>query len=178
MPVLKLGYHGTSRTVANKIKREGFRLGKYPGWLGTGVYVFEENPGLALQYAQCKKFVAEPTIIKAHLSIDEDTILDVSIPGSKGNRLFHEFKDSLQKAIVLKQYHIEFKNKYEMDGHTIDRLCKVREFSVVRGFTYTYNKLDKEYTHASGIANGVELCLKNLKHIQKVEIFEDEYLIG
>lgn len=48
-----MGYHGTSRKNVRLIKKTGFNESN-TGWLGTGVYFFEEDFELALKWAKKK----------------------------------------------------------------------------------------------------------------------------
>jgi hypothetical protein len=70
------GYHGTSRSRADKIIAEGFQpsMNGYD-WLGTGVYFWQDAPNHALHWAR-KMYQQEPVVIKSRLRLD-NTCLDL-----------------------------------------------------------------------------------------------------
>lgn len=48
-----IGYHGTSSVFAEKILQTNFLIDHIKvGWLGTGIYLFEENQELARSWAK------------------------------------------------------------------------------------------------------------------------------
>jgi hypothetical protein len=70
------GYHGTSRSRADKIIAEGFQPSTNGyDWLGTGVYFWQDAPNHALHWAR-KMYQQEPAVIKSRLRLDK-TCLDL-----------------------------------------------------------------------------------------------------
>ena len=70
------GYHGTSRSRAERIIAEGFQPSTNGyDWLGTGVYFWQDAPNHALHWAR-KMYKQEPAVIKSRLRLD-DTCLDL-----------------------------------------------------------------------------------------------------
>lgn len=70
------GYHGTSRSRADKIIAEGFQPSTNGyDWLGTGVYFWQDAPNHALHWAQ-KMYSQEPAVVKSRLRLDS-TCLDL-----------------------------------------------------------------------------------------------------
>jgi hypothetical protein len=70
------GYHGTSRSRAEKIIAEGFHPSTNGyDWLGTGVYFWQDAPNHALHWAR-KMSRQEPAVIKSKLRLDS-TCLDL-----------------------------------------------------------------------------------------------------
>jgi hypothetical protein len=68
------GYHGTSRSHAERIIAEGFQI-RWNGydWLGTGVYFWQDAPNHALHWARRTE---DPAVIKSRLRLDS-TCLDL-----------------------------------------------------------------------------------------------------
>jgi hypothetical protein len=70
------GYHGTSRSRAEKIIAEGFQPSTNGyDWLGAGVYFWQDAPNHALYWAR-KLHPKEPVVIKSRLRLDS-TCLDL-----------------------------------------------------------------------------------------------------
>ena len=70
------GYHGTSRSRAERIITEGFQPSTNGyDWLGTGVYFWQDAPNHALHWAR-KMYRQEPAVIKSRLRLD-NTCLDL-----------------------------------------------------------------------------------------------------
>jgi hypothetical protein len=70
------GYHGTSRSRAERIIAEGFQPSTNGyDWLGTGVYFWQDAPNHALHWAR-KMYRQEPAVIKSRLRLDS-TCLDL-----------------------------------------------------------------------------------------------------
>ncbi|WP_310419241.1 hypothetical protein [Chamaesiphon sp. OTE_8_metabat_110] len=94
------GYHGTSRSRADKIIAEGFQPSTNGyDWLGTGVYFWQDAPNHALHWAQ-KMYSQEPAVIKSRLRLDS-TCLDLLDMPDTNNTNF--WMDSYNKFIEVYQ---------------------------------------------------------------------------
>jgi hypothetical protein len=70
------GYHGTSRSRAERILAEGFKPSANGyDWLGTGVYFWQDAPNHAFLWAR-QNHPTEPAVIQSRLRID-DSCLDL-----------------------------------------------------------------------------------------------------
>lgn len=71
-----VGYHGTSRTKADQIMKNGFTFSNENNWLGNGVYFWGDLDGyingyeLACWWVRCVKKISEGAVIKASISTD------------------------------------------------------------------------------------------------------------
>ncbi|WP_310426530.1 hypothetical protein [Chamaesiphon sp. VAR_48_metabat_135_sub] len=69
-PIRVLGYHGTSRSKANSILTNGFKVSDNDyDWLGKGVYFFQDAPIRAMQWAT-QQHPQQPAVIRALIRLD------------------------------------------------------------------------------------------------------------
>jgi hypothetical protein len=74
------GYHGTSRSRAERILVEGFRPSTNGyDWLGTGVYFWQDAPNHALLWAR-QNYQEEAIVIKSRLRLDSTCIDLLDMP--------------------------------------------------------------------------------------------------
>ncbi|MFE8700896.1 hypothetical protein ACFYKX_09735 [Cytobacillus sp. FJAT-54145] len=177
---LFIGYHGTSKQNAINILKTSFTIDyKKIGWLGTGIYFYEENSEMAVEWALYKCKSAPKDVIRSEIKIPAEEVFDVSIPGSKDNRFFHELRRKLVEVeLSKKNLDITVKNKKDFDGKTYNFICKTKGYKLVRAFTYTYTDQDRSTGLDSRVPNGIELCLKQPSYVQtKDSIYAKEDLI-
>ena len=74
--ILVYGYHGTSRSRAERVIADGFQPSTNGyDWLDTGVYFWQDAPNHALNWAR-KMYRQEPVVINSRLRL-EITCLDL-----------------------------------------------------------------------------------------------------
>lgn len=162
-----IGYHGTSSRNAEKIMQSNFRINNQNvGWLGSGVYFFEENYELARYWANT--FSSEGTVIRCEMRVPDEEVLDVTAPGSSQNRLFHATRTQLIEHEIRKQnIDIFARNSKDLDGKVFNFLSLTKGYKLVRSLTYTYQDYDREYKiRGSRVPNGIELCVRDTRYIQ------------
>lgn len=75
-PIIVTGYHGTSRSAADKILADGFQSSENEwDWMGTGIYFWQDAPIRAYRWAQerlKKEGSPEPAVVvAAKIRLDE-----------------------------------------------------------------------------------------------------------
>ncbi|KRG16282.1 hypothetical protein ACA30_00745 [Virgibacillus soli] len=174
-----IGYHGTSKQNASNILRTNFTIDyKRIGWLGTGIYFFEENPGMAEDWALYKCRSIPKDVIRSEIKVPAEEVFDVSIPGNKHNQFFHEVRKQLVEFELAKnKLDVTAKNKRDFDGKTYNFICKTKGYKLVRTYTYTFTNQDRRTGLDSRVPNGIELCLKQPSYVQtKNSIYAKEDL--
>lgn len=159
-----IGYHATSTAIAKIINAEGFIPSK-SGWLGKGVYFFQDDKELASVYGQRRYKCQRIEIIKKNIRAPKNSVLDISDPLGKHYKMFSDEKVNLIKEAEKKGYRLysDTISKYEIT--VLEELCKQKGFSLVRACTYTYQQYDERYGSRSNFPNGIELCVKDLSYI-------------
>lgn len=165
---LFIGYHGTSKQNASNIIRTNFTIDfTKVGWLGTGIYFFEENSSMAEDWALYKCKSTPKDVIRSEIKVPTEEVFDVSIPGSKHNQFFHELRRQLVEVELAKNnLDVTVRNKKDFDGKTYNIICKTKGFKLVRAFTYTFTDQDRSTGLDSRVPNGIELCLKQPSYVQ------------
>lgn len=132
-----VGYHETSSIFAKNILQTNFIIDhKKVGWLGTGIYLFEENPELACSWANYKYPDCKKKVIRCEIEIAEEKVFDVVDPMSEHNKFFHAVRKQLIGEEVKKRnLQIKAKNPKDFDGKTYNgvELC-------VKDINYIKNK--------------------------------------
>jgi hypothetical protein len=66
-----IGYHGTSRTVAQIVLRDGFRFSRNAyDWLGDGVYFFQDAPNRAREWA-AQRYGSDGVVIRSVIRLED-----------------------------------------------------------------------------------------------------------
>lgn len=155
-------YHGTSEKNATSIMNGNFRTPVRPGWLGCGIYFFDSDNNMALQYAS-GKFSCEVKTIKCKLIIDSDKVFDITNPLGKQTKMFHKTKDDLEEAIGVSKLNAICRRQ-DFESNILEKICAEGNYIMVRACTYTNNDIEREaklHLPAFKFSNGVELCLKD-----------------
>lgn len=89
-----IGYHGTDDASARKIIRTNFIVNRMSvGWLGTGIYFFDEDDDMAIYWASRQNKGKIPKVIRGEIEIPKEKVLDMTDGESKV--YFHEFRKKL-----------------------------------------------------------------------------------
>lgn len=156
-----MGYHGTSRKNVRLIKKTGFNESN-TGWLGTGVYFFEEDFELALKWAKKKHNTHEVEFIKKKICVDEKKLFDISWPLAKQTQYYFKERERYMQEMIKRGYEVSVENRKRYENELINLICKTKKYDVVRACTYTYQKYDyiggKEID--SVFANGIEISVR------------------
>lgn len=167
-----IGYHGTSTKKARAILNGDFYTPSKMGWLGTGIYFFDDNPELASSFAKYKHGI-NISILKCKVDVEESKVIDVTDPLGRGTKEFHKERHDFIEAFKGSKIDIVCKNG-EFDKKVFERLCVNKGYELVRANTYTYSSMDHELRMSSHVPNGTELCLRNKSKItEKSEIHLD-----
>jgi hypothetical protein len=178
-------YHGTSRTNAALIMKNGFyqpplvsktdiierNIKTSIGSLGIGVYAFCAIKEHALLFAH-RKIKLEPAIISFKI-LNDDYILNFTIPQTL--RIYNEFLLSAYRTIQ------ELKPKYSnkgysksLDGAIIETfmqfLMQENYVTHIQGVYKTSINNFGNYLNYSWIPNSIELCLKDTSLINHATI--------
>ncbi|MGO4270350.1 hypothetical protein AB4Z22_10950 [Paenibacillus sp. TAF58] len=162
------GYHGTSKANALNICRTNFSINLKPkrvGWLGAGAYFFEGNKNLANYWSSYRYSGQFLRVLESELELDDTKVFDITHPLSQDTQDFHNAREELIQIMIEHDIDLE-EQKSQFDGKTIDYVCQKRGMLLVRAFTYTYKKLDRDYKLSSKIPNGIELCVKHVSVIK------------
>lgn len=160
-----IGHHGSSSERCKKIIKEGFNPSGN-GWLGPGVYFFQEDNQLARSWAKYKYGNCKVEVIECDLNVDSSKLLDISDPKSELSKKVNEFKEQFLRYGIQKERLIKM-NDTDFDGKVLDMICQKDKYDMVRNFTHTRTDLDRQYkNYNSNISNCVELCVRNLQCIK------------
>jgi hypothetical protein len=172
-----MGYHGTSVANANKIiKTKCFQIGKR-GWLGTGVYFFENDANMAVRFYKNSRNRIDVAVITCKIEAPDDKILDVTSPDSAGAKEFHSHRENFIEAVYEHQVEVTLQDRNHLEEIIYDDLCDRKKYQIVRAYTYTYSKQDRAHHLSSHVPNGIELCVRNISLISDMNIFPLEYVI-
>lgn len=142
---------------------------KKVGWLGTGIYFFEDNKSMAENFA-LRMFGKEIGVLKCEIDVPDAQVFDVTNPLGESNKRFHAYRKELIKEAVNKKLNITARDKQEFDGKVFNMLCIRYKYKLVRNYTYTYQEEDKRDSMFSRVANGIELCVREKDFITQKEI--------
>ncbi len=157
-----IGHHGTLYVNSKKIKREGFEESK-SGWLGKGIYFFEDDKELARMWANYKKgtYQSKIDVIECNISLEQEKILDIVDPKSVHSKMINEFRENFLK-VTLKENKIIKTEDTTLDGKILDMICNRKGYSLVRNSTHTLTESDRKLgIKFSNLKNGIELCVKD-----------------
>lgn len=155
-----LGYHGTRRYFRSAIEANGFKESS-KGWLGKGVYFFQEDYNMALEWAKKRHNTVMTCFIKRDIKVREDKFFDITWPLDERTKYFFQERERYVKEMESRGYRVEVDNKKRFEGAVVDLICYNKRYHVVRACTYTYKLYDEVYKLNSIFANGVEICVKD-----------------
>jgi hypothetical protein len=168
--IIYVGYHGTSKNNTNNIMNNGFMKNSKIGWLGTGIYFYEGNKNLAInwgKYCFPKEII---NTVKCTIRIPCNEVFDITDPNGEHAIKFHRVRDALISRIKLYKINLDVKSGRDFDGKTYNTICLKNNYKMVRAFTYSYQSIDREHRLFSRVPNGIELCLKDNAYISSKEL--------
>lgn len=154
------GYHGTKSNIRKNIEDNGFIESK-GGWLGKGVYFFEDDYEMAKKWAINKHKTIMVCYIKRKIIVEDEKFFDITWPLDPRTKYFFEERAHYVREMEKRGYSIEIDGKKRFEGAIIDLICAKKQYEVVRACTYTYQQIDKKHNLNSIFSNGVEICVKN-----------------
>lgn len=155
-----IGYHGTKTYVRKGIENTGFVESK-TGWLGKGVYFFQEDYEIARNWASKKHRTMMICHIKRIINVAEEKFFDITWPLDPRTKYFFQEREKYVKEMEARGYVVEVDSKKRFEGAIVDMICEKKQYDVARACTYTYQQYDEIYSLNSIFANGVEICVKN-----------------
>lgn len=159
-----IGDHGTTSEISRKIRQGKFNRSLW-GWLGAGIYFFEEDKQLARSWAKIKYGSKPLDVLECTITVEKEKILDVSDPKSKQTKMVNQFREAFLKGALNKNKIINMEDE-KFDGKLLDMICEEDNYVLVRNFTHTRTEQDRiNKKRGSNIANGVELCVKDNEYI-------------
>lgn len=165
-----VGYHGTSHHNAKSIEKNGFNLSP-TGWLGKGVYFFQEDKELARLWAIKNNNHSRIEVLERKIKIEKNKVFDmVDILGTH-NRTFHKLRLDLVNKSKEVGIRCNFdKDKLEaqirkIETTIINNICKDSGYDVVISATFTKSGCSLDIW--SVCPNGIEICVKDSKYIYK-----------
>jgi hypothetical protein len=127
-----IGYHGTKNSDANRIINTNFTINHTnPGWLGSGVYFFEENDILARSFGNYK-FPGNTSVIRAEIEVPDHQVFDLTNPSSDHSQEFHAFRLELLPVLDKQNINVKAKNEKDFDGKILNMLCRKSGYQLVR----------------------------------------------
>ncbi|WP_157515405.1 hypothetical protein [Luteimonas abyssi] len=162
-----IGYHGTNNNVAKQIIRTNFINNGRVGWLGSGIYFFEEDFNLANTWAIARHNGKIPKVIRVEIKVPEREIFDTA-DDRDSKKFFHEFrKRFLVDQLSGRKRKINVDSQEDLDGKIYNAIAKAKGYKLIRAETYTYTKADREFGFSgSRVPNGIELCIKHIPYIE------------
>lgn len=161
-----LGYHGTKKDIAKQIEKSDFTESE-GGWLGKGIYFFQEDYEMARNWASKKYNTVMTAYIKRKIEVSEEKFFDITWPLDERTKYYFKEREKYVEEMERRGYSVEVETKKRFEGKLIDLICKKKKFEVARSCTFTYQKFDEIYKLNSIFANGVEICVKNPSCISK-----------
>lgn len=173
MSIMKYtGYHGTKKYSAERIMKTNFIIKhEHQGWLGTGIYFFEDNYERATDYAEFTHRGNIIEVIKVLLEVPLDKVFDTTKKEHEDE--FHEFRNAIVESNLERgMYDIKFNNSNDFDGKVYNAIPKVRGSHLIRAKTFTQPYIERgKGFPISRVPNAVELCLKKANYVKsKVKV--------
>lgn len=167
-PYMYIGYHGTSRDSAEKIRLTGFRPSvREEDWLGSGVYFFENDFLLAKAWcSKVKKYGTNWAILRC--KICADTVLDLlTEEGYEAFRaMAHKIKDRYHKLPGGGP-------RRNINKIVVDLICNVEPVDVIRGAFDASGRKAPPRTNVLPVQ--VQLCVRNTDCITIQEVYTNEH---
>lgn len=164
MNIEYIGYHGTLKNIEKCIKSGGFTKSN-TGWLGEGVYFFQDDFELAKRWA-IKKYNAENVVfIKRTIRVEREKLFDITYPLSEQSKYYFRERERCIQEMKKRGYKVDVESRKRYENGLINLICVTKKYHVVRACTYTYQKCDYIDGNEVGslFANGVEICVRNIE---------------
>lgn len=165
-----IGYHGTSHQNAKDIEQNGFLLSP-AGWLGMGIYFFQENKELARLWATKNNKGSRVEVLERTIKVEENKVFDMADVLGQDNILFHKLRLDLVNKSKEVGIRCNFdKDKLEeqirkIETAIINKICSDSGYEVVRSATFTKSGCNLDVW--SVCPNGIEICVKDSRYIYK-----------
>lgn len=176
------GFHGTLKSSAYSIKKDGFKINEYdksgqvPSDLGSGVYFYVEDELkrfgdpmiLAKKYAINNKGQGSDKnicVIESKIIFDNSVLLDLD--EEINSSMFTYYRSSMEEAIIekFKELNPKIKKHGNMDGWVLNKMIKSGIFSTDPKVVIkeTFTPLRSGMT--SNFPNGREISVRDLSLI-------------
>ncbi|WP_061313691.1 hypothetical protein [Clostridium botulinum] len=165
-----VGYHGTSHLNAKNIEKQGF-IQSPNGWLGNGIYFFQQNRELARLWAFKNNRDRKIQVLERNIKVKDEKLFDMADTLGEHNSLFHKLRlDLVGKSSKLGVKCNFDKDKIEeqirkIETQIINTICEKGKYEVVRAATFTKSQYGIDIW--SVCPNGIEICVKNDNCIYK-----------
>lgn len=171
-----IGYHGTDFDAANRIEKTTFAINhKHIGWLGTGVYFFENNISICEEYTRHRHKGSIIKILECYLEVPKDKIFDTTL--DKDADIFHNYREELKQIVKSQKISLKVSNSNHFDGRVYDLISKRKNIHLVRARTFTPLISDRDEPFPeSKVGNAVELCLKVPNYVKTIKRVDNEAL--
>lgn len=155
-----VGYHGTESSKAKRIIKTGFTINqRHRGWLGKGIYFFEDDKDLAKKYSEKRHPQKISNVIKSHLKVPDNKVFDTTV--EIGRFTFFQYRKQLKERMKKTGNKYKFSNSNHVDGIVYDMIVSEKGYDLIRAETFTSLNDDLELEiPESKVPNGTELCLK------------------
>lgn len=157
-----IGHHGTLSSNCKSIRKNNFRDTE-KGWLGKGVYFFDDDKELARDWARYKRSnnLGKIEVLECIIKTAPEKVLDVVDPKSKQSKELNILRENFLKEALKKERSVNTDDRM-LDGKIFDMVCEIAGFTLVRNSTHTLTSTERELgLKFSHINNGVELCVRD-----------------
>lgn len=160
-----IGHHGTSSINSKKIRENTFEESN-SGWLGKGVYFFEDDKEIAREWAKFKtKNSCRVEVIECSIIVPVKNLLDIVDPKSVQSKKVNEFAEAFLIKASKQDILVNMDDRF-LDGRILDLICNNSKYTVVRNATHTLTNADRKCGRSfSNLCNAIELCVKDIKLI-------------
>src|SRR5690606_1922879 len=126
-----------------QIMRTNFAINHgHQGFLGTGVYFFEEDQEIAREYAIHRHPQKIINIIECVLEVHRNKVFDTT--KSEDRKKFNVYKEVVKETIVKNKINLRVGNRHHFDGRVYDFIAKNEGYELIRAYTFTPLLSDRE----------------------------------
>lgn len=170
-----LGHHGTTKVALDRIMVSNFTLTSIEkGWFGRGVYFFEDDKDLALEWVQKEKS-GIPKVIEANIEVPSVNFLDLTDVKSEDYQIYAKVRDDKINQL-LEQNNVRINETKYFEALVMEILKKDADIFVVKVPSLTKTQDMKDLMITLRIPNCYEIVVSELRFIKKIrEIASDEY---
>lgn len=170
-----IGHHGTTKVNGSEILSSKFEVSRRDNlWLGDGVYFFDDNAEMALEWCRAEGHrlcYTEYSVLQSEIEVKEANLFNLNTP--EGEKLFHGHRELMIERLETARFSVKSINKQTADGRVLNELCQFFPYKVVTLRCFVRRVKDRMKRLNSNVPNCKIICVREVECIKSTKLYKE-----